>query len=667
MEPSIVITLPADASDDLIARLAAAFPEAQLDRPTDPMAELASETEMVERALTEAVTAVPRLPDMIAAWWPTLPWGGWGLFALMAAILIGVYAVEKAVAQLVRFDGGTEPQPTLSARLPRGLLWLLWRAVLLGGFAVVATTLFTAIMRPDPAVADYFRHVLRAVIRVRAMMLIIEAIVAPGAPSRRLLGIGPEGAAVINGAMATLGALLIAIGLLRATLLAALGTSASGQLAQIALIILSGLVGAWFFLRVREPIRTILFRALGSERTAAAGILSILSQHWAWLYIGLVVLDAGVKAMGILGLLGPQAASGTGQAVLLMVLAPLGVAALRVWGSEAAGRAAAAGRPRGGSFFGALALAEGVFQLGMALLLARAWGIDPLDTTATGVARIVPRLFEAAAMLVVGIAVWQAIAAFLATRDDRAEEDLDDEQRRTRRRLATILPVVRGVALALVGVLTAMTALSALGVNIAPLLASAGVLGLAIGFGAQRLVADVISGLLYLYEDAFRIGEYIEVSGGKGAVEKISLRSVRLRHPRGPVYTIPFSAMGTVQNHSRDYATMKFSFSVAAGTDLEKVRKLVKKAGEEMLQDPEMADKIITPLKSQGAVAIQGASYQIGIKFTAKPGEQFAVRRKAFIAVSKALEENGIKLFAPQLTINAANPAAPLQPAGQPA
>jgi small-conductance mechanosensitive channel len=222
------------------------------------------------------------------------------------------------------------------------------------------------------------------------------------------------------------------------------------------------------------------------------------------------------------------------------------------------------------------------------------------------------------------------------------------------------------MALALIGVLTAMTALSALGVNIAPLLASAGVLGLAIGFGAQRLVADVISGLLYLYEDAFRIGEYIEVSGGKGSVEKISLRSVRLRHPRGPVYTIPFSAMGTVQNHSRDFATMKFSFAVPAGTDLEKVRKLVKKAGEAMLSDPELQGKIIAPLKSQGAVAIQGASYQIGIKFTAKPGEQFAVRRKAFLAVSKALEENGIKLFAPQLTINTANPAAPLEPLGHP-
>jgi small-conductance mechanosensitive channel len=201
-------------------------------------------------------------------------------------------------------------------------------------------------------------------------------------------------------------------------------------------------------------------------------------------------------------------------------------------------------------------------------------------------------------------------------------------------------------------------------VNIAPLLASAGVLGLAIGFGAQRLVADVISGVLYLYEDAFRIGEYIEVSGGKGTVERISLRSVRLRHPRGPVYTIPFSGMGTVQNHSRDFATLKFNFAVPAGTDLEKVRKLVKKAGEKMLEDPEMKAAIIEPMKSQGAIGIQGASYQIGVKFTAKPGQQFAVRRRAFIAVSQALEENGIKLFAPQLTINPADPVGSLTAPG---
>ena len=101
------------------------------------------------------------------------------------------------------------------------------------------------------------------------------------------------------------------------------------------------------------------------------------------------------------------------------------------------------------------------------------------------------------------------------------------------------MPVLRAVTAAFIGTVTVLLALSSLGVQIAPLLAGAGILGLAIGFGAQKVVEDVISGVLYLVEDAFRKGEYIETSEGKGVVEAIMLRSVRLRHHLGAVFTIP--------------------------------------------------------------------------------------------------------------------------------
>nr|WP_255720478.1 mechanosensitive ion channel family protein [Acuticoccus kalidii] len=208
----------------------------------------------------------------------------------------------------------------------------------------------------------------------------------------------------------------------------------------------------------------------------------------------------------------------------------------------------------------------------------------------------------------------------------------------------TILPILRGTSLSLIALVTAFTALMALGVNVAPLLASAGVLGLAIGFGAQTLVADIISGLFYLYEDALRVGEYIETDAGGGAVEKISIRSATLRHPRGALITVPFSKMGTIKNNSRDWAVMKFSFRVPADTDVEMVRKLVKKVGEEMAQDLELKDAIIAPLKSQGAIGITGRSFEIGCKFTAVPGQQFGLRRHAFAMLQKALKEKGVTL-----------------------
>ena len=111
----------------------------------------------------------------------------------------------------------------------------------------------------------------------------------------------------------------------------------------------------------------------------------------------------------------------------------------------------------------------------------------------------------------------------------------------------------------IVAVLWILMALSALGVEIGPLIAGAGVVGVALGFGAQTLVRDIISGMFFLLDDAFRIGEYIQAGNYKGTVEGFSIRSVRLRHHRGPVYTVPFSLLGAVQNQSRDWVIDKIA------------------------------------------------------------------------------------------------------------
>src|ERR671923_2983717 len=115
--------------------------------------------------------------------------------------------------------------------------------------------------------------------------------------------------------------------------------------------------------------------------------------------------------------------------------------------------------------------------------------------------------------------------------------------------------------------------LSALGVEIGPLIAGAGVVGVAVGFGAQTLVKDIISGMFYLLDDAFRVGEYIQSGNYKGTVESFSLRSIKLRHHRGPLYTVPFGALGAVQNMSRDWVIDKFSIGVTYDADIDKVKK----------------------------------------------------------------------------------------------
>jgi small-conductance mechanosensitive channel len=669
MEPEgVVIQLPADASPELIERLSEAFPDAQLVPPEPAPALDVIEREVFDEAVTDAVLAAPGLPERLADWWAALPFGGWGAIAIVLGALLAGWVVERGAALLIREAAASTESGPLARRFGLALRWSVRRLFLIGVFSVAAVIAFRAVAPTQALLAQYAREILTVVAFNRVIYVVLAALTAPGDQSRRLLALDDAGARRVNHAAFWTIAGLSIVGALRATLDAAAGLAPETVLARLGLIVLAALVGAGFFLRCARPVRELLTRQFGADPDELPSWKRVLAARWFLVYLALLLIDMALKAAGVLGLLGPSAQNGAGAAVTILVMAPLAVAGLRVWRAETADAAEAAGRVKGGAFLGFVALAEGAIIVLAGALILRAWGIDPFAANAeSGLGRAAARLVIAAVILVAGFALWRAVAALMAVAQTGPDDPaLPEEERQSRQRMGTILPVLRGFVLAVIGVMTVMTALSSIGVNIAPLIASAGVVGLAIGFGAQRLVSDVISGLLYLYEDAFRIGEYIEVQGGKGKVERISIRSVRLRHPRGPVYTIPFSAMGTVQNHSRDYATMKFTFMVPSSTDLEKVRKLVKKAGEKMLQDPEVAHMILEPLKSQGAIAITGPAYTIGIKFTAKPGEQFMVRRKAFIAISEAFAANGIELYTPQLTLNPNDPAdlKPMNPDG---
>ena len=220
-------------------------------------------------------------------------------------------------------------------------------------------------------------------------------------------------------------------------------------------------------------------------------------------------------------------------------------------------------------------------------------------------------------------------------------------------RLQTLLPIVSNFLLATIVILAGMMMLGALGVQIGPLIASAGVVGVAIGFGAQTLVRDVISGIFYLVDDAFRIGEYIQSGTYKGTVESFSLRSVKLRHQRGALYTVPFGVLGAVQNQSRDWVVDKIVMNVPYGTDLEKVRKLIKRIGETLAADPEFGPEIITPLKMQGVQQFGDYAIQIQTKMMTKPGDvQFMARRRALLLIKQAFEENGIGFAVPTLQVS---------------
>jgi moderate conductance mechanosensitive channel len=209
-------------------------------------------------------------------------------------------------------------------------------------------------------------------------------------------------------------------------------------------------------------------------------------------------------------------------------------------------------------------------------------------------------------------------------------------------RLLTLLPLLRTTLAIVFLVLFTLSALWTLGIQIAPLLAGAGIFGLAIGFGAQTLVRDVISGVFFLIEDVFRIGEYIE-SGTttKGTVEHISLRTVALRHHNGPLTFVPYGLLGTVRNDSRDWVIDKFNLPLPLSVDSERIRKMIKRIGEEMRLDPELGQLIREPLKGKLYRVDPGIKI-FRCKFMTAPGCQFEIRSAAFKMIEAALAESGI-------------------------
>ena len=265
-------------------------------------------------------------------------------------------------------------------------------------------------------------------------------------------------------------------------------------------------------------------------------------------------------------------------------------------------------------------------------------------------------IMSGGATLFVGFLIWQvtnfwAEKALGANRIIDPTQVDDDEMLAPASRLATFFPMARvliGITILLIAV---MVALSNLGVNVAPLLAGAGVFGLAISFGSQSLIKDILSGVFFMADDAFRVGEYIDTGRLKGTVEQISLRSLRLRHQNGQVHTIPYGQLQSITNFSRDWATMKFTLRIDPSSDLEQVRKVVKKVGLAMMEDPELGKELLQPVKLQGVQEIQDNALVIRIKFTARPNKPTWVQREALKRIILAFRENGIKFAANAVTI----------------
>jgi small-conductance mechanosensitive channel len=283
------------------------------------------------------------------------------------------------------------------------------------------------------------------------------------------------------------------------------------------------------------------------------------------------------------------------------------------------------------------------------------------NDSARMVESVLDNVLDIVIIIFIGYVVYHAFRIWIDTKIAEETDDIveaapgDEGGASSASRLATLLPLFRNATLIVVVVSTVLIVLMEIGINVGPLFAGAGIVGIAVGFGSQALVRDIFAGAFFLFDDAFRKGEYLDVGGVKGTVEKISVRSFQLRHHLGALHTIPFGELQVMTNYSRDWVIMKLPLRVTYDTDVERVRKLIKKLGVELLDDPVIGQNFIAPLKSQGVIEMQDSAMIIRVKFMTKPGDQWLVRKRVYEDIRELFEREGIKFAHREVTVRLAD------------
>ena len=286
-----------------------------------------------------------------------------------------------------------------------------------------------------------------------------------------------------------------------------------------------------------------------------------------------------------------------------------------------------------------------IFVLG-ALVVLQLWGFGIFDWLANSMLgrHLVATLVMLSVTLMLAVAVWEAVNAALERHLARLTRDA---QAARSARLRTLLPLLRTTLSVTIVIVTGMMVLSQIGVNIGPLLAGAGIVGVAIGFGSQKLVQDLITGIFLLLENAMQVGDSVTVSGLSGTVENLSVRIIRLRAGDGSVHLIPFSSVTTVTNVNRGLGNASVNVSVDAHEDTDRVSAVLKEIAAQMREEEDFAPRMLSDLQLWGVDKLDGASVTITGQVVCTDSGRWSVQREFNRRMKKRFEELGIELYNP--------------------
>jgi small-conductance mechanosensitive channel len=540
-----------------------------------------------------AADPVARMAALTALWQLALVVIGALFLEWLTRMALAGPVAALAVRTPIDDDGAVDGSWHLLRRLPFALAWLaldlipiavFWGAgSLFAGLVPIGVTRFAVLI------------VLNAYAAWRAIIAVGAMLASPASGRLRLVRVGDDAArylmrwlrlvttvAAVGGALASL------------ALLFGLNPGAYDTLMRLVALIVAVLLTI-LVLRTRQRVAARL-RAPPNVAGGVAPWRNRLAGGWHYLAIvaiiaGWIVWEAGLRQGlgGLRVLLGTAALLIAARLAAIVLLGMLDRAtrlspALSQRLPGAAARAARYNTP-------SRIVVNALVIIATAILLLQLWGADAFLWFEPGHlgGRVAAALITVVVAAIAAIVVWEGANAALERRLARlsgAGSAADSA------RLQTLLPMLRAALLGTILAVVGLTALSQIGVAIGPLLAGAGVIGIAIGFGAQKLIQDVITGMFVLFENAIQIGDWVTVAGLSGTVERLSVRNIWLRGYDGAVHIVPFSAVTSITNTNRGLGNAAVTVTVAYGEDIERVAELLRMIGGEMRGDAEFAPLI---------------------------------------------------------------------------
>lgn len=628
--------------------------------------QLAGAADAVIRAIIDAGTLAANLPGL-ADWLvdqfdDAESRGRWlGIFGELAIVFGAAVLVEVVTWWALR-----RPRQALAqrreARQIRRLPFCFMRAFLellpIAAFVGIAYGTL-ALLPPDFAARFVSLTVVRAVALAGIVVALARAILMPDAPGLRMVPMGDETANYVMiwvRRFVRLG--IYGFALLDIAFLLGLPVSIQQLVERVLGLVLAGLAVV-FVLQNRVAVADWLRNGSAPDPTRprfAAAMCAWLAETWhliALLYIAMLaivwllqipsgfafVLRASLLSVAII------TAGALAQAGIRRLLRQLFSV------SPALAREFPNIEQRANRYMAIVGVvASAAIFLIVVILLLEAWGLRSLDWLSSSFGqRVTGGLVSIVVVGLLALFVWEVVDRLIERTMQRLARQAPTAGSAVR--LRTFLPLLRNVAMVVLATIFVLVALSEIGVNIAPLLAGASIIGIAVAFGANALVKDVITGLFILIEGTMNIGDVVEVDGRAGVVEGLSIRTIRLRDLSGSVHTIPFSNVASVKNMTRDFSFAVIDASVAYSTDLTLAMDVLRQIEAEMRADPDFAPMIAAPLEMLGVDRFADSAIVVRARIRTPPGKQWTIGREYNRRMKLAFDRAGIEIPFPHQVV----------------